>query len=58
MAVCGASLFGSGNNQYIKFGNGEFLAVEGSGIFDRLNFSDMRAPYKQLIKGRIILKKC
>ena len=58
MAVCGASLFGSGNNQYIKFGNGEFLAVEGSGIFDRLSFSDMRAPYKQLIKGRIILKKC
>ena len=56
MAVCGASLFGSGNNQYIKFGNGEFIAVEGSGIFDRINFSDMRAPYKQLLKGRVILK--
>jgi hypothetical protein len=56
MAVCGASLFGSGNNQYIKFGNGEFIAVEGSVIFDRINFSDMRAPYKQLLKGRVILK--
>jgi hypothetical protein len=58
MAVCGPSLFGSGNNQYIKFGNGEFVAIEGSGIFDRLNFSDMRAPYKQLLKGRVILKAC
>lgn len=56
MAVCGPSLFGSGNNQFIKFGNGEFVAVEGSGIFDRLSFSDMRAPYKQLLKGRVILK--
>jgi hypothetical protein len=57
MAVCGASLFGSGNNQYIKFGNGEFVAIEGSGIFDRLNFSDMRAPYKQLLKSRVVLKE-
>ena len=56
MAVCGASLFGSGNNQYIKFGNAEFVAVEGSGIFDRLGYSDMRSPYKQLLKGRVILK--
>ena len=57
MGVCGPSLFGSGNNQYIKFGNGEFVAIEGSGIFDRLNFSDMRAPYKQLLKGRVVLKE-
>lgn len=56
MAVCGPSLFGSGNNQFIKFGNGEFVAIEGSGIFDRLNYSDMRAPYKQLLKGRVVLK--
>jgi len=56
MGVCGPSLFGSGNNQYIKFGNGEFVAIEGSGIFDRLNFSDMRSPYKQLLKSRVILK--
>jgi hypothetical protein len=57
MAVCGSSLFGSGNNQYIKFGNSEFIAIEGSGIFDRLNYSDMRSPYKQLLKGRVILKE-
>lgn len=57
MAVCGASLFGSGNNQYIKFGNGEFVAIQGSSIFDRLNFSDVRAPYKQLLKSRVVLKE-
>lgn len=57
MGVCGSSLFGSGNNQYIKFGNSEFIAIEGSGIFDRLNYSDMRSPYKQLLKGRVILKE-
>lgn len=57
MAVCGPSLFGSGNNQFIKFGNSEFIAVEGAAIFDRMNFADMRAPYKQLLKARVILKE-
>jgi hypothetical protein len=58
MGVCsGSSIFGS-KSQYIKLGNGEFVAIEGSGIFDRLNFSDMRSPYKQLLKGRVILKAC
>ena len=56
MSVCGPSLFGQGNNQHIKLGNAEFIAIEGASIFDRLNLSDMRAPYKQLLKGRIILK--
>lgn len=58
MGVCGSSLFGSGNNQYIKFGNTEFVAIEGSGILDRLGYSDMRSPYKQLLKARVILKPC
>lgn len=56
MSVCGPSLFGQGNNQHIKLGNAEFIAIEAASIFDRLNLSDMRAPYKQLLKGRIILK--
>jgi hypothetical protein len=55
MAGCGTSLFGSGS-QYIKVGNGEFIAIEGSSIFDRLAVSDSRMPYKQLLKGRVILK--
>lgn len=56
-SVCGSSLFGSGS-QYIKLGNGEFVAIEGSSIFDRMGLSDLRMPYKQLLKGRIILKAC
>lgn len=55
MAVCGASLFGS-SSQYIKVTNGEFVAIEGSTTRDRLLVSDLRMPYKQLLKGRIILK--
>lgn len=57
MAICKSSLFGS-TSQYIKVGNGEFLAIEGSSTFDRLLVSDARMPYKQLLKGRIILKAC
>jgi len=56
-SVCGSSLFGSGS-QYIKLGNGEFVAIEGSSVFDRMGLSDLRMPYKQLLKGRVILKAC
>lgn len=54
-SVCGASLFGA-TSQYIKVGNGEFLAIEGSNTRDRLQVSDLRMPYKQLLKSRVILK--
>lgn len=55
MAVCGQSLFGSGGN-YIKFGNAEIIAVEGSTTAERLGLSELRMPYKQLLKSRVILK--
>jgi len=55
MAICKSSLFGN-TSQYIKVGNGEFVAIEGSNTFDRLMVSDSRMPYKQLLKGRVILK--
>lgn len=55
MAICGASLFGN-SSQYIKVTNGEFVAIEGSSTRDRLLVSDSRMPYKQLLKGRVILK--
>ena len=54
MAVCGSS-FGN-SSQYIKVTNGEFVAIEGSSTRDRLLVSDSRMPYKQLLKGRVILK--
>jgi hypothetical protein len=56
-SICGTSLFGQ-SSQYIKPGNGEFVAIEGSGVVDRLPISDLRMPYKQLLRGRIILKAC
>lgn len=56
MAVCGQSLFGSGGSSYIKFGNGEILAIEGSATAERLGLSELRMPYKQILKSRVVLK--
>lgn len=55
MAVCGPSLFGD-NNRYIKVGNGELVAIDGSNVMEKLGLSELRMPYKQILKGRIILK--
>jgi len=55
MGVCGQSLFGSGSN-YIKVADGSFVAVEGSTIAEKLIMSDLRMPYKQLLKAKIMLK--
>ena len=56
MAGCGSSLFGQGS-QYIKIGGGDFLAIDGSSTRDKLIVSDLRMPYKQILKSRVILKK-
>jgi hypothetical protein len=55
MGGCGNSLFGKGS-QYIKINGGDFIAVEGSNTVEKLITSDLRMPYKQLLKGRVILK--
>ena len=55
MGSCGNSLFGKGS-QYIKINGGDFIAVEGSNTVEKLITSDVRMPYKQLLKGRVILK--
>lgn len=55
MGICGQSLFGA-QSQYIKVGNGEFLAIEGSNTVDRMLVSDVRMPYKQLLRSRVVLK--
>lgn len=51
---CG-TIFGSGA-QYIKVSGGDFIAIEGSNTVERLTVSDLRMPYKQLLKSKIILK--
>lgn len=53
---CGESLFGGSGNNYIKVGNGEFVAIAGATTAERLGVSELRMPYKQILKGRIILK--
>ena len=52
---CANSLFGKGS-QYIKINGGDFIAVEGSNTVEKLITSDIRMPYKQLLKGRVMLK--
>lgn len=51
----GSSLFGP-SSQYIKTNNGDFIALIGSNTTERLIMSDLRMPYKQILKSRVILK--
>ncbi len=52
---CSANLFGT-RSQFIKTNGGDFVAVDGSGVRERLILSDLRIPYKQILKSRVILK--
>lgn len=56
MATCQSSLFGN-QSQYIKVNGGDFVAVQGANTFEKLLVSDLRMPYKQLLKSRVILKE-
>jgi hypothetical protein len=42
--------------QYIKYWNGSVIAVEGPNTMEKLMLDQLRIPYKQILKGRIILK--
>lgn len=55
MAGCGASLFGN-SSQFIKINGGDFVAIQGPDTKERLITSDLRMPYKQILKSRVILK--
>jgi hypothetical protein len=49
------TLFGGGSN-YIKFQGGDLIAIEGANTVERQMLSDLKFNYKQLLRGRIILK--
>lgn len=49
------SLFGP-TNAYIKFQGSDVIAIEGPNTTERLILGDIKYPYKQLLKGRLILK--
>jgi len=56
MSICsGQSVFGN-RNQFIKFQNSDIVAIEGVNTVERLLGGDIRIPYKQVLKSRIILK--
>jgi len=42
--------------QHIKFYNEQIIAVEGPNIMEKMLLSDLRIPYKQILRGRVILK--
>lgn len=54
---CPGSESAFGSNQYIKINNSDFVAIQGSITMERLLMGDIRIPYKQLLKSRIILKE-
>ena len=55
MSICtGNSLFGD-SSQFIKTNGGDLIAVQGSNIMERLILNDIRIPYKQVNKSRIVL---
>jgi hypothetical protein len=43
-------------DQYIKFLNGDLVPIEGSNTIDKQILNDLRIPYKQLLRSRIIFK--
>lgn len=55
MSCGGSSLFGP-SSQYIKVNAGDFVAVNGSNTSEKLSLSDLRMPFKQILKSRVILK--
>ena len=50
-----SSLFGS-SEKYIKFLNGDLVAIEGVNTVERQFLKDLRIPYTQILKGRVVLK--
>jgi hypothetical protein len=50
------SLFYTTTDNYIKFQNSDLVAIEGVNTVERQILSGIKFPYKQLLKGRIILK--
>ena len=52
---CGGNLFGP-KSQFIKTNGGDLIATEGASTREKMMLSDLKIPYKQIAKGRVILK--
>jgi hypothetical protein len=51
----GNTIFGN-SGQFIKLQGSDIVAIEGVNTVERLIGSDIRIPYKQLLKSRVVLK--
>lgn len=61
MAGCNCNSIGPNsilglNNSFIKYAGGDVVAQEGPTTLERLQLSDLRIPYQQILKTRVILK--
>lgn len=52
----GNSLTNSINNSLIKFYNNDVVATLGANTMEKINLSDIKIPYKQILKSRVILR--
>lgn len=52
---CGGNLFGP-KSQFIKTNGGDLIATEGASTREKLMLSDLKIPYKQIAKGRVVLR--
>lgn len=57
MLNCSGSIFATTTQQYIKIMGGDFVAISGSEVMEKLITSDLKIPYKQILKGRVVLKE-
>ena len=57
MLNCSGSIFATTTQQYIKIMGGDFVAISGSDVMEKLITSDLKIPYKQILKGRVVLKE-
>jgi hypothetical protein len=55
MACTPGSLFGA-SDKYIKFYNSDLVAIEGPNTIEKQILNDLRIPYSQLLRSRIVLK--
>ena len=53
---CGNTSVWGNQSQYIKFQNSDIVAIEGSNTVERLLGGDIRIPYQQVLKTKIVLK--
>ena len=50
-AIGQSTLFGTQDNNYLKFQGSDLIAVEGPNTVERQLLGSLRFPYKQLLKG-------